>query len=79
MQALVDDRSCTEVTAMKDPESRIIFAGVDRRTDTELPELYRQRRGNAEIVTFAEAIRELPQSLSGSRVYNALRGNRGGR
>ena len=44
MQAAVDDRSCVEVTTMKDPESRTIFAGVDGRTDTELPEWYRQRR-----------------------------------
>jgi len=63
MQALVDDRSCSEVTAMRDPESRTIFAGVDGRTDTELPEWYRQRRGNTETVTFAEAIRELPQAV----------------
>ncbi|SEW34999.1 hypothetical protein [Halobacterium jilantaiense] len=54
---------------MKDPESRTIFAGVDGRTDTELPEWYRQRRGNAEIVTFAEAIRELPQAVETTVAY----------
>ena len=27
-----------EVTAMKDPESGTVFAGVDGRTDTELPD-----------------------------------------
>ena len=79
MQSHVDEESSSEVTEMKDPESRTIFAGVDGRTDTELPEWYRERHGDADPVTFAQAIRNLPQSLSGSRVYNALRGNRGGR
>jgi len=64
---------------MKDPESRTIFAGVDGRTDTELPEWYRGRHGDADPVTFAEAIRDLPQAVGRSRVYNTLRGNRGGR
>jgi hypothetical protein len=79
MQAAVDERSCVEVTEMKDPESRTIFAGVDGRTDTELPEWYRQRCGGDDAVTFAEAVRDLRRLLTGSRVYNALRGNRGGR
>ncbi|WP_137685184.1 hypothetical protein [Haloarcula mannanilytica] len=64
---------------MKDPESRTIFAGVDGRTDTELPEWYRERHGDADPVTFAEAIRDLPQAVGRLRVYNALRRNRGGR
>ena len=79
MQAAVDERSCVEVTEMKDPESRTIFAGVDGRTDTELPEWYRQRHGGKDTVSFAEAIRDLPQAVGRSRVYNTLRGNRGGR
>ncbi|WP_096396423.1 hypothetical protein [Halorubrum trapanicum] len=54
---------------MKDPESRTIFAGVDGRTDTELPEWYRQRRGSADTVTFAEAIRELPQAVETTVAY----------
>ena len=40
MQAAVDERSCVEVTEMKDPESKTIFAGADGRADTELPEWY---------------------------------------
>jgi hypothetical protein len=64
---------------MKDPESRTIFAGVDGRTDTELPEWYRQRHESDDLVSFVEVIRDLPQSLTGSRVYTVLRGNRGGR
>jgi len=68
-QALVDDRSCTEVTEMKDPESRAIFAGVHGRTDTELPEWYRERHGDAAPVTFAEAIRDLPQAVETTVAY----------
>jgi hypothetical protein len=79
MQSHVDEDSSIEVTEMKDPESRTIFAGVDGRTDTELTEWYRQRHGEADPVTFAEAVRYLPQSPFGSRIYKALRGNRGGR
>ncbi|GAA0216664.1 hypothetical protein GCM10009000_034300 [Halobacterium noricense] len=46
MQSHVDEDSSSEVTEMKDPESRTIFAGVDGRTDTELPEWYRERHGS---------------------------------
>ena len=69
MQAAVDERSCVEVTEMKDPESRIIFAGVDGRTDTELPEWYRQRHGGDDSVSFAEAIRDLPQAVETTVAY----------
>ena len=71
MQALVDDRSCSEVTTMKDPEARTTFAGVDERTDTELPEWYRQRHGGDNPVTFAEAIRDLPQAVETTVAYPA--------
>ena len=54
---------------MKDPESRIIFAGVDGRTDTELPEWYRQQRKDVEVVTFGEAIRDLPQAIETTVAY----------
>jgi len=69
MQAAVDERSCVEVTEMKDPESRTIFAGVDGRTDTELPEWYRQRHGGGDSVSFAEAIRDLPQAVETTVAY----------
>jgi hypothetical protein len=54
---------------MKDPESRTIFAGVDGRTDTELPEWYRQRHRDAEPVTFGEAIRDLPRAIETTVAY----------
>ncbi len=54
---------------MKDPESRTIFAGVDGRTDTELPEWYRDRHVDADSVTFAEAIRDLPQAVESTVAY----------
>ena len=54
---------------MKDPESRTIFAGVDGRTDTELPEWYRQRHGDEDLVSFAEAIRDLPQAVETTVAY----------
>ncbi|RNJ22635.1 hypothetical protein [Halosegnis longus] len=54
---------------MKDPESRTIFAGVDGRTDTELPEWYRQRHGGKDTVSFAEAIRDLPQAVESTVAY----------
>ena len=69
MQAAVDERSCVEVTTMKDPESRTIFAGVDGRTDTKLPEWYRQRHGSEDAVSFAEAIRDLPQAVETTVAY----------
>jgi len=69
MQAAVDERSCVEVTEMKDPESRTFFAGVDGRTDTELPEWYRQRHESDDLVSFAEAIRDLPQAVETTVAY----------
>ena len=63
MQLRVAEDSCSDVTEMKDPESRTIFAGVDGRTDTELPEWYRQRYEGDDAVSFAEAIRDLPQAV----------------
>ncbi|AWB28411.1 hypothetical protein [Halococcoides cellulosivorans] len=54
---------------MKDPASRTIFAGVDGRTETELPEWYRNRHGGENPVTFAEAIRDLPQAVETNVAY----------
>jgi len=59
----------TEVTTMKDPEARTIFAGVDGCTETELPEWYRQRHGGEAPVSFAEAIRDLPQAVETTVAY----------
>src|SRR6056297_653726 len=69
MQSHVDEDFSSEVTEMKDPESRNIFAGVDGRTDSELPEWYRERHGDADPVTFAEAIRNLPQAVETTVAY----------
>jgi hypothetical protein len=46
---------------------------------TELPKWYRQRHRSDDAMTFAEVIRDVSQSLGGSRVYTTLRGTRGGR
>jgi len=69
MQSLVAEYSRFEVTTMKDPESRTVFAGVDGRTDTELPEWYRQQRAVTEPESFAEAIRDLPQAIDATVAY----------
>jgi len=69
MQASVDERSCSEVTEMKDPEARTIFAGVFGRTNTELPEWYRERHRGDDHVSFAEAIRALPQAAETTVAY----------
>nr|WP_242401900.1 hypothetical protein [Halorhabdus tiamatea] len=57
---------------MKDPESRTIFFGGDGRTDTELPEWYRERHGDPDPVTFAEAIRDLSQAAETTVAYQNL-------
>jgi hypothetical protein len=47
---------------MKSPETSTVFAGVDARTDTHLPEWYEARQDTEDVTTFAEAIRNLPQA-----------------
>jgi hypothetical protein len=54
---------------MKDPESRTVFAGVDGRTDTELPDWYRRKKTVDEPKSFAEAIRDLPQAVETTVAY----------
>ena len=54
---------------MKDPESRTVFAGVDGRTDTELPDWYRRKKTVDEPKSFAEAVRELPQAVETTVAY----------
>ncbi|MBX0296541.1 hypothetical protein [Haloarcula nitratireducens] len=54
---------------MKDPESKTVFAGVDGRTDTELPDWYRRKKTVDEPRTFAEAIRDLPQAVETTVAY----------
>jgi len=54
---------------MKDPESRTVFAGVDGRTDTELPDWYRQKKTVDEPKSFAETVRDLPQAVEATVAY----------
>ncbi|WP_435120139.1 hypothetical protein [Halolamina sp. C58] len=54
---------------MKDPESRTVFAGVDGRTDTELPDWYRRKKTVDEPKSFAEAVRDLPQAVETTVAY----------
>ncbi|EMA27503.1 hypothetical protein [Haloarcula japonica] len=54
---------------MKDPESRTVFAGVDGRTDTELPDWYRRKKTIDEPKSFAETMRDLPQAVETTVAY----------
>ena len=54
---------------MKDPETSTVFAGVDGRTDTELPEWYRQKKTVDDPESFAEAVRDLPQAVETTVAY----------
>jgi hypothetical protein len=54
---------------MKDPESRTVFAGVDGRTDTELPDWYRRKKTVDEPKSFAETMRDLPQAVETTVAY----------
>ena len=54
---------------MKDPESRTVFAGVDGRTGTELPDWYRRKKTVDEARSFAEAVRDLPQAVETTVAY----------
>jgi hypothetical protein len=47
---------------MKAPETSTVFAGVDARTEATLPEWYNAEQNIEEVMTFAEAIRSLPQA-----------------
>jgi len=56
---------------MKSPESRTIFAGLDGRTDTQLPDWYASRNidDDTEVVSFAEAVRSLPRAVDTDVAY----------
>ena len=54
---------------MKDPESRTVLAGVDGRTDTELPDWYCRKKTVDEARSFAEAVRDLPQAVETTVAY----------
>jgi len=54
---------------MKDPETATVFAGLDGRTDTELPEWYAEQHGGPEPISFSGEIRELPQAVDTAVAY----------
>ena len=54
---------------MKDPETATVFAGLDGRTDTELPEWYAEQHATPDPVSFSQAIRELPQAIETAVAY----------
>jgi hypothetical protein len=55
--------------SMKDPETATVFAGLDGRTDTELPDWYAEQHGGPEPISFSAAIRELPQAVDTAVAY----------
>ncbi|KOX95436.1 hypothetical protein [Halorubrum tropicale] len=54
---------------MKDPETTTVFAGLDGRTDTELPEWYAEQHATPDPVSFSQANRELPQAIETAVAY----------
>ncbi|CDK39151.1 hypothetical protein [Halorubrum sp. AJ67] len=54
---------------MKDPETTTVFAGLDGRTDSKLPEWYAERHGGPEPVSFSKAVRNLPQAIDTAVAY----------
>ncbi|ERG97394.1 MAG: hypothetical protein J07HQW2_03880 [Haloquadratum walsbyi J07HQW2] len=54
---------------MKDPETATVFAGLDGRTETELPEWYAEQHGGPEPISFSEAVRNLPQAVDTTVAY----------
>ncbi|WP_275737978.1 hypothetical protein [Halorhabdus sp. SVX81] len=54
---------------MKDPETRTVFAGLDGRSDAQLPNWYAEQKPVDDPVTFTEAIRDLPQAIETTVAY----------
>jgi hypothetical protein len=56
---------------MERPETSLVFAGVDGRTDTELPGWYAAQTETEpeKVVSFAEAIRRLPRAVETTVAY----------
>jgi len=54
---------------MKDPETRTVFAGVDGRSDAQLPNWYAEQKPVDEPVSFADAIRDLPRAVETTVAY----------
>ncbi|WP_084509900.1 hypothetical protein [Haloplanus natans] len=54
---------------MNDPDERLVFSGVDNRTDAGLPAWYERTRPDADPVSFAEAVRRLPRATETTVAY----------
>jgi len=54
---------------MKDPETRTVFAGVDGRSDAQLPNWYAKQTPVDDPASFAEAIRDLPRAVETTVAY----------
>ena len=54
---------------MKEPETATVFAGLDGRTSTKLPEWYTEQHSSPEPISFSAAIRNLPQAVDTAVAY----------
>jgi hypothetical protein len=54
---------------MNDPEASNVFAAVDGRTDTELPDWYRRTNPDDDPTSFAAAVRDLSQAVETTVAY----------
>lgn len=54
---------------MKQPNSSTVFAGLDGRSDAQLPEWYAEKKSVDEPVSFVEAIRALPRATDTTAAY----------
>jgi hypothetical protein len=54
---------------MKDPQTASTFAGLDGRTDSDLPTWYTELNDISEPASFSEAIRSLPRATSTEIAY----------
>jgi hypothetical protein len=56
---------------MKDPETSTVFAGIDGRTDADLPAWFAEKTqvDPEEVVSFSEAVRSLPRAVETTVAY----------
>jgi len=54
---------------MDDPDTRLVFSGVDNRTDAALPAWYERTRPDADPISFADAVRRLPRATETTVAY----------
>jgi hypothetical protein len=68
-ESVADEATQRGDHAMQAPDSRTIFAGLDGRTDIELPDWYAAGTDTADVVSFTEAIRDLPRAVDTTVAY----------